>query len=159
MTLGDRIALLKDGRVVQTGTPEDLYERPETPFAASFIGQTPMNLVSAPVFEEGKDLYLGLGGNRFLLPAGPARKVKTLGPGTLLFGMRPEHIRIAPGTSEAPVTGSVEAVENLGRETLLQVRVGDCTLSVLTEDKSIGEGNAVALDIPLGKAHFFRTGC
>ena len=158
MTLGDRIALLRDGRVVQTGTPEDLYERPETPFAASFIGQTPMNLVSAPVLEEGKDLVLGLGGNKLILPAGPARKVKSLGAGTLLFGIRPEHIRIATGISEAPVTGTVEAVENLGRETLLQVRVGDRTLSVLTEDKSIGEGNAVALDIPLEKAHFFKKG-
>ena len=39
-TLGDRIALLRDGRILQTGTPRDLYEKPQTPFAASFIGMT-----------------------------------------------------------------------------------------------------------------------
>ena len=115
-----------------------------------------MNLVSAPVLEEGKELVLGLGGNSLILPEGPARKVRALGAGTLLFGIRPEHIRIATGISEAPVTGTVEAVENLGRETLLQVRVGDRTLSVLTEDKSIREGDTVALDVPLQRAHFFR---
>jgi multiple sugar transport system ATP-binding protein len=156
MTLGDRIALLRDGRVVQAGTPEDLYERPETPFAASFIGQTPMNLVNASVLEEGGELYLRLGEARILLPPGPAARVRRIGSAKVLFGIRPEHIGIVMGITGSPLAGTVEAVENLGRETLLQVRVGDRTLSVLTEDKTIGEGNAVALDIPLEKAHFFR---
>lgn len=115
-----------------------------------------MNPVSAPVLEEGKDLYLVLGGNRLILPPGPARKAGTLGMETLLFGIRPEHPRIATGISENPVAGTVKAMENLGRGTLLQVRVDDRTLSVLTEDKSIREGDAVSLDIPLERGHFFR---
>ncbi len=156
MTLGDRIALLRDGRVLQTGTPEDLYERPETPFAASFIGQTPMNLVSATVSGEGENPVLGLGRSRIPLPPEPARKVKSLGSATVLFGIRPEHINVSPGIAEAKVTGSVEAVENLGREFLLRVRVEDHTLSVLTNRKTIGEGQTVSLDLLLEKAHFFR---
>jgi len=156
MTLGDRIALLRDGAVVQTGTPRDLYERPETPFAASFIGSTPMNLLKVPVLEEGGDLCLCLGQGRLPIPPGQAARVRRLGTAGILFGIRPEHVRIARGTADRPVTGTVTAVEDLGRESLLQVRVGDTTLSVLTEDKSIGEGNAVALDIPLEKAHFFK---
>ena len=156
MTLGDRIALLRDGRIVQTGTPEDLYERPETPFAASFIGQVPMNLVDASVREEGGDLYLRLGEARLLLPPGPAARVRSIGSAEILFGIRPEHIGIARGTAGSPVTGTVTSLENLGREVLLQVRVDGLPLSVLTNDKSIREGDTVALDIPLEAAHFFR---
>jgi len=158
MTLGDRIALLRDGAVVQTGTPEDLYERPETPFAASFIGQVPMNLVDASVREEGGGLYLRLGEARLLLPPGPAARVRKLGSAELLFGIRPEHIGIARGIAGSPVTGTVTALENLGREVLLEVRVDGLPLSVLTNDKSIREGEAVALDIPLEAAHFYGKG-
>ena len=158
MTLGDRIALLRDGRIVQTGTPEDLYERPETPFAASFIGQVPMNLVDASVREEGGDLYLRLGEARLLLPPGPAARVRKLGSAEILFGIRPEHIGIARGIAGSPVAGTVAALENLGREVLLQVRVDGLPLSVLTNDKSIREGEAVALDIPLEAAHFYEGG-
>ena len=155
MTLGDRIALLKDGRIVQTGTPEDLYDRPETPFAASFIGQMPMNLVTASVLEEGVDLFLCLGEGKLPLPPGPSRKVRALGTTEFLFGIRPEHISIAHSRREDTVPGTVEAVENLGREVLLQVRTGRHTLSVLTRDKDVGAGDSVALSIPVSSAHFY----
>jgi multiple sugar transport system ATP-binding protein len=156
MTLGDRIALLRDGAIVQSGTPEDLYERPETPFAASFVGQIPMNLLDVFVLEEGGDLYLCLGEARLSLPPGPAARVRKLGSAGILFGIRPEHIGVARETDGSAVTGTAAAVENLGRESLVHVRTGVHTLSVLTDDKSVREGDAVALDIPLERAHFFR---
>jgi multiple sugar transport system ATP-binding protein len=156
MTLGDRIALLRDGRIVQTGTPEDLYERPETPFAASFIGQIPMNLVDASVLEERGNLYLCLGEARLLLPPGPAARVRSVGSAEIRFGIRPEHTGVARGIAGPPVEGTVTATENLGRELLVRVRTGNHTLSVLTDDKSVREGDAVALDIPLERGHFFR---
>lgn len=155
MTLGDRIALLKDGRVVQTGTPEDLYERPETPFAASFIGQTPMNLVAASVVEEGGGLSLCLGEGKVPLPPGQAARVRSLGSPDILFGIRPEHVSVARFPGEDTVPGTVEAAENLGREVLLQVRTGRHTLSVLTGDKDVGVGDSVALSIPVSSAHFY----
>jgi len=158
MTLGDRIALLRDGRVVQEGSPEDLYGRPGTPFVASFIGQVPMNLVNASVLEEGGDLYLRLGEARLLLPSGPAARVRIINSTEILFGIRPEHIGVARGIAGSPVAGTVTALENLGREVLLQVRVDGLPLSVLTNDKSIREGEAVALDIPLEAAHFYEKG-
>jgi multiple sugar transport system ATP-binding protein len=158
MTLGDRIALLRDGAVVQTGTPRDLYERPETPFAASFIGSTPMNLLKVPVLEEGGNAVLCLGETRLILAPGQATRVRRLGTAGILFGIRPEHVRIARGTADRPVTGTVTAVEDLGRESLLQVRMGEMSLSVLTGDKTVREGETVVLDIPLEEAHFFAEG-
>ncbi len=158
MTLGDRIALLRDGAVVQTGTPRDLYERPGTPFAASFIGSTPMNLLKVPVLEEGGNAVLCLGETRLILPPGQAARVRRLGTAGILFGIRPEHVRIARGTADRPVTGTVTAVEDLGRESLLQVRMGEMSLSVLTGDKTVREGETVVLDIPPEEAHFFAEG-
>jgi multiple sugar transport system ATP-binding protein len=156
MTLGDRISLLRDGRVVQTGTPDDLYEHPETPFAASFIGQVPMNLVNASVLEEGGDLYLRLGEIRLFLPSGPAARVRGLGSAEIIFGIRPEHIGVARGIAGSPVAGTVAAAENLGREILLTVRAGAHILTAFTTDRSIAEGDPVTLDIPPEKAHFYR---
>ncbi|MDH3383500.1 MAG: TOBE domain-containing protein [Deltaproteobacteria bacterium] len=117
-----------------------------------------MNLVDASVREEGGDLYLRLGEARLLLPPGPAARVRKLGSAEILFGIRPEHIGIARGIAGSPVAGTVAALENLGREVLLQVRVDGLPLSVLTNDKSIREGEAVALDIPLEAAHFYEGG-
>ncbi len=61
MTLGNRIALLKDGSLVQVGTPEDMYARPRTTFAATFIGSPPMNLISARIRQENDRVFAVLG--------------------------------------------------------------------------------------------------
>jgi multiple sugar transport system ATP-binding protein len=156
MTLGDRIALLRDGRVVQTGTPDDLYERPETPFAASFIGPAPMNLLAASLLEEGETPFLRLGGALLPLPPGPERKARTIGAETFILGIRPERIRVVRGTAGCPLAGTVAAAENLGREILLTVRAGAHILTAFTTDRSIAEGDPVTLDIPLEAAHFYR---
>ena len=156
MTLGDRIALLRDGRVVQTGTPDDLYERPETPFAASFIGQTPMNLLAASLLEEGDTLSLRLGEAKLPLPPGLARKARAIGAGALVLGIRPERIRVVRGTDAGKVAGTVAAAENLGREILLTIRAGTHILTAFTDNRSIAEGDPVTLDLTLEAAHFYR---
>lgn len=155
MTLGDRIALLREGEVVQTGTPEELYDRPETPFAASFIGQTPMNFLNAEILEERNELYLRVGGRNFLLPPEQARKVRILGKEALLFGIRPEHVSLAASAGVDAVPGTVAAVEDLGRERLLRVRVHAAELAVLSKERSLGEGDPVDLFLAMEKAHFF----
>lgn len=153
MSLGDRIALLRDGRIAQTGTPRDLYERPVSPFAATFIGQAPMNLLNVSVLEEGDELRLG----EKVLPLSPeqARSVRSLGTGTVLLGIRPEDVRIGSGTSVNRLAGTVSAVESMGREELVHVLAGGSTISVFSKGASFREGDAVAIDIPMEAAHFF----
>jgi multiple sugar transport system ATP-binding protein len=156
MSLGDRIALLRDGRIVQTGTARDLYERPVSPFAASFIGQAPMNLLSVSVLEAGGELRLRLpGGKELRLPPEQARSVRSLGTGTVLLGIRPEDVRVGSGSSANGVAGTVSAVESLGREELVHVLAGGSTISVLSRGALFREGDAVTIGIPLEAAHFF----
>ena len=158
MTLGDRIALLDDGRVLQTGTPADLYERPATPFAASFLGTTPINLVAASFIEEGGTPYLLFGKVRLPVPEEAARRVRALNAERLLCGIRPESIRISPAPEGGAMSGTVESAENLGRETLVRVRIGEYAFSVLTGDRRFREGEAVAIVVPLDQALFFAEG-
>jgi multiple sugar transport system ATP-binding protein len=116
MTLADRIAVMKAGRIAQVGTPREIYERPATSFVGTFVGSPPMNLLAARV--EGDALVAGP--FRLPLPRGPL-------PRRLEVGVRPEHVRFG-GDREGGVPGEVVAVEPLGAETHLLVRVGDIEL-------------------------------
>ena len=155
MTLGDRVALLREGRIAQEGAPDDLYSRPVSAFVASFIGSPPMNLMKAAASEEGGKLVLRLGRYALSLPAETARRVRALGTKEILFGIRPEHIRPERRAEGDRDAGKVTAIENLGRELLLRVRIDDSVLAILTDDKSFREGDSVAPSIDPGAAHFF----
>ena len=158
MTLADRIALLRDGRILQTGTPRDLYERPETPFAASFIGAYPMNFLTAGVEEEGDVLFLRIGAGRLALPPDRVSGVHSLGSREILLGVRPEHARAAPGAPPPALEGVVVAVEHLGRESVVTADVGGATLRALAGERSLKEGDSVRVTIALELSHVFPRG-
>ncbi len=111
MTLGQRVAVMRDGRIQQVDTPQALYARPENLFVAAFIGSPAMNLVEAEI--EGG--VLSFGGYRIPLPAGlgsgPAR-----GP---IVGIRPESFQDAAHADPAlpQLEVGVEVVEELGADT------------------------------------------
>ncbi len=158
MTLGDRIALLRDGRVVQEGSPEDLYERPGTPFVASFIGQTPMNLVKTTVLEEGGNLFLRLGRDRILLPPGPAARVRALGSAEILFGIRPEHLSVTRSPPDGTVAGTITSAEYLGRETTLHVLVHGIEFAAVAGETIFREGDTAGLLFDMNRMHFYAEG-
>jgi ABC-type sugar transport system ATPase subunit len=91
VALGDRVALLREGRVEQVGTPRELYDRPASPFVASFLGTPPASLLP------------GVDG-----VAGPLRAPLR---GPCVLGVRPEHVRLGPGDDAV-----VAAVEDHGHE-------------------------------------------
>ena len=103
MTLADKIILMDQGRIIQAGTPRELYERPTSLFAARFIGSPRMNILPCEHLPAAA---------RKLLPAGePA-----------WLGIRPEHIDIvAADAPEASCAGEVELVEYLGAETYVYI--------------------------------------
>jgi multiple sugar transport system ATP-binding protein len=107
MTMGDRVAVLREGRLQQYGTPRSLYDRPANLFVATFIGSPPMNVYEAAVEEGG---VLALGSQRLSLPAGPAgyhgRKI--------IVGIRPEDLGTGPGAQS--LAADVRLVEMLGSE-------------------------------------------
>ncbi|MCB2145073.1 MAG: ABC transporter ATP-binding protein [Deltaproteobacteria bacterium] len=113
MTMADQVVLLRKGRVEQTGRPHELYERPQTTFAAQFMGSPPMNLLKLDLIEDRSALAAACGGS---LPA--ARFADGY------VGVRPEHVRV--GQSGLPVR--VSATDYLGAETVLRMVHGGQTV-------------------------------
>ncbi len=112
MTMGDRIGVLNHGRIVQVGTPHEIYTNPRDTFVASFVGSPAINLIPGKL--AGGNAVLG---DAFALPvAGGA------GDGTYTFGVRPEDVKVQQG---APVEARVHDIENHGIEKILTLRAGE----------------------------------
>ena len=111
MTLGQRVAVLRDGAVVQADRPQELYAHPRDVFVAAFIGAPAMNLVEATV-DDGVVRF-----GQYVLPLDPACRPHRSGP--LVLGIRPEAFADATGAPvERPrIEISVEVVEELGADT------------------------------------------
>ena len=110
MTLGHRVAVMRDGHILQVDTPHELYGRPETLFVAAFIGSPAMNLVEATI--EGDEVTFG----QFRVAMPPGHRPAARGDRVVL-GVRPESFEdaaFAPG--RATIDVGVEVVEDLGSE-------------------------------------------
>jgi multiple sugar transport system ATP-binding protein len=119
MTMGDRVAVLRDGRLQQCATPRELYDNPVNQFVAGFMGSPPMNLQTVPLTEGGARLA----GATFPLPVGIAAAAIQASLSELVIGIRPENLHLANGSGE--LSGEVMLVEELGADSLLHVRLAD----------------------------------
>jgi multiple sugar transport system ATP-binding protein len=124
MTLGDRIAVMKDGRVLQLGTPDDIYSRPATRYVAQFIGSPSMNMI--PAVRSGNGASAN--GIELELTATQREALAASSAGTLTYGLRPEAVRFA----DDGVPGTLRFTEPTGPETYATVEtaVGNLTLRV-----------------------------
>jgi multiple sugar transport system ATP-binding protein len=128
MTMGDRVAVLRDGSLQQLGAPQELYDRPANLFVASFIGSPAMNLYEATVSGPADRLVLSLGSQQLALPADLAQGRPGLAAGggrKLVVGIRPEDLTVASPADGAEAAGArtlavrAELVESLGNESLV----------------------------------------
>jgi len=146
MTMGDRIAVMRNGILQQTGEPELVYNRPVNLFVASFIGSPPMNLVEARLDSRNGELVTFVGTQELVVSAEMARERSALARyagRTIGLGIRPEHVRDPSLGGDGPssrLRGQVKATEALGSEVL--VHLGVAAEPVLTE-----EVREVAVDV------------
>jgi multiple sugar transport system ATP-binding protein len=127
MTMGERICIMKDGRIVQVGAPMEVYRNPASTFVAGFLASPPMNLLDARI-ESERDGWLRVvsGSLALSLPAGDARAFAAWRDRDVILGIRPEEIRdyqIRPAMQ--PVDLQVVALEALGPEIILVASVPD----------------------------------
>lgn len=137
MTMGDRIAVMSKGNIEQIGTPNEIYNEPETLFVAGFVGSPPMNLIPGAI--SGGEFRSGA----FAVPV-------DLPPGNVTLGVRPQHGKICAVDKNGALVLQVYAVEHLGRESVV---IGDdgqgIRFRVLVEPSfhaTIGERLGVILD-------------
>jgi multiple sugar transport system ATP-binding protein len=157
MTMGHRIAVMRDGKLQQVGTPLEVYEQPENLFVASFIGTPPMNFVPATLADGGA----ALAASGFRLPVPERRRAATAGADgkKVVIGVRPENIRDAGWTGSGPtakLAGTVEFVEPLGHEAIVHARVGEDLLVAKTEPHRAPQmGDPIELVIELDAVQLF----
>jgi multiple sugar transport system ATP-binding protein len=158
MTLGDRIAVLHQGRLQQVDTPTALYGRPSNTFVASFIGTPPMNLIEGEL-TGGDTPAFRAAGDTFALPLGPGWGTALAGrpAARVTLGIRPEDIQRA-GAPDGPadaLRSRVELVELLGGEALVHVSVGDADLTARLPAPVPPAGSELDLLIPEHRVHLF----
>ena len=128
MTMGDRVAVLRDGSLQQFAAPQELYERPTNLFVASFIGSPAMNLYEATVSGAADRLVLSLGSQQLALSTDLGQRSPAIAADQgrkLVVGIRPEHLTLASPTGDAQaavgraLSVQAELVESLGNESLV----------------------------------------
>ena len=149
MTMGHRVAVLRDGRLQQCAPPRVLYDQPVNVFVAGFIGSPAMNLCRVPVVEG----TASLGGDAVALPGG------VNGRSEVVVGLRPEALEL--GGDGIP--GRVEVLEELGADVyafcLAQLPAGEARLVARTEARHAPErGERVSLRPRMEEAHLFDVG-
>lgn len=155
MTLGDRVALFNQGRLVQSGTPKELYEHPETPFAAVFIGSPPMNLIPAEIRIQGDRVLLEFENTSLILNREKEEVANRVSDRKVLMGIRPEHIRIQENSRSSTLSGRIRNVEPLGREVIFHVQTGQNLILVLSDKEVYRLDQTVGLSFPAEKIYLF----
>src|ERR1035438_3250252 len=127
MTMGDRVAVMRGGKLQQCDTPQDLYDHPHNEFVAGFMGSPPMNLLRGSLESNDSGLALVLGSQRLAVPSNYATShelPKVDGPG-VVFGVRPEDIEVLEHSGSDSLSTKVERREALGAEILVHLALVD----------------------------------
>jgi multiple sugar transport system ATP-binding protein len=147
MSMGDRIGILNGGRIVQVGTPSEIYNRPRDVFVASFVGSPAMNLIEGEL-TGGR---AGAMGGKLQLPL--ASTIRTNGSGDVTLGIRSEDIRVGPNEE---VEARVHGVENQGVEKIVTLRVDDHLFrATVPASVEIGVESPVRFSWNASKVHCF----
>jgi multiple sugar transport system ATP-binding protein len=148
LTMSDRIAVLREGRIVQVGTPHDIYDRPATVFVAQLVGTPRVNLLEAGL--ENGNLHVKDTSITLSLAAETADI-----PERCLLGVRPEDVK---PNSEGEFNGEIALIEPLGVETIIHINTGSQTL--LSTEAGISSwriGEQVRFNIVRERLHYFDT--
>ena len=153
MTLGDRIAVMHEGRVQQVGRPLEIYDRPVNQFVAGFIGSPEMNFLRATAEPEAGRVVLegsGIGLAVRMATGGKATK-----GGRVVVGIRPDHLAITPD-QEGALPAGVDRVEQMGAQTLISCRLEGNAISVLvSRNDRVRPGESLRLKADPDCVHIF----
>ncbi|MYE58415.1 MAG: sn-glycerol-3-phosphate ABC transporter ATP-binding protein UgpC [Alphaproteobacteria bacterium] len=131
MTMADRLVVMNQGVVEQTGTPRQIYRHPGSTYVAGFIGAPAMNLLPATLSDGGTAVEGRMGRIALQNGAGPDGSGRRV-----VLGIRPEHLAVVADGNEGLLSARLLYAEDLGASRLLHCAVGDDELIVHTQDET-----------------------
>jgi len=157
LSLGDRIAVMKDGQIVQCDTPMKIYDEPASVFVGSFIGTPPMNFLRGTVQASDGQVAVHLGDFRLQPAEDMGARLKARSDQGVLVGIRPENIVVHLKPAAQALRSLVLVVEPLGSHKLLTVQAGKETLKVTTRaDAPVEANQEVWLEFEAGKIRWLE---
>jgi multiple sugar transport system ATP-binding protein len=154
LSMGEEIAVMRDGGIVQRGTPDDLYDKPVDSYVAGKIGSPHMNMLPVTVDSDGRSLISAFG------VLSPSKAMASAAAGEpALVGIRPADIRLADA-GEPAIETRVQLIEPLGDITLVSVDVHGETLRLVMPEASaiaLKEGSPAPIVLDSTKFHVFRA--
>jgi multiple sugar transport system ATP-binding protein len=158
LTMGDRIAVMNEGRIHQVGTPSELYDVPVDRFVASFIGTPAMGFITCSVQRSGESAELATRAARVRLSPSQAQALASTNADRVVVGIRAEHLTLLPEArrDDSVVRGTVDAVEMLGAEQYVHVATEGGSLTArLPRSQPVKVDEALALAADPHYLHLF----
>lgn len=166
MTLGDRIVCLKDGYIMQVGSPSELFDMPANLFVAQFIGAPMMNTINCDLLVEGGKYYVNPFGYKLVVDGDKGNAIKERGieARKIILGVRPEHVQLAKAGDKNSIPVEILVNEMMGSEYHLHVQTEDGTQLVVRiptinldekEREIMVMGNKINITFEGKAMHFF----
>jgi multiple sugar transport system ATP-binding protein len=157
MTLSDRVAILNLGRLKQCGTPQELYNRPENIFVATFLGSPQMNLLEAKLAETDAKASLELPFLKLAITRRLSASIAKSSPsGEVIVGIRPEHISVSKDKKKDALPARLVLVEPVGDFCTVHIKIAGADMVGRAQaDFAARAGEQVWLEIASDKMHLF----
>lgn len=163
MTMGDRIAVMRDGVIQQVDTPLGLYYNPRNVFVAGFIGTPPMNLLEATVSAREEGVYVDAGDFQIRINGAKASAAQPFDGEPVVLGIRPNDIydrallKDADSSRYATISATVDVAEPMGAEAVLYLSAGQSRLVASVDSATAArEGQPLDVAIDLERVYLFR---
>lgn len=157
MTLGDRIAVMRDGQIQQVGPPQEIYDYPANSFVAEFIGSPSMNMLPVDISERAGGYTAHADG--FTIPLPDGNGLDAAADRSVQLGIRPEDLSLVDGETERSFTARITLIESKGHSTVIFADVGDRQVLVETEPRrDCSTGELVTIQLAADRIHLFDAG-
>lgn len=158
LSMGDRIAVMRNGEILQFDQPTRVYDLPADHFVGGFIGNPPMNFIPAQIQKAGDQVHAKLGDFHITPSAEMIEPLKAYDGKTALMGIRAENMEALSQSAENALQVKVDVVEPLGSQNLLTIRIENQTIKVSTHpDFPAVMGGDVWLRFPTGKIRWMDS--
>ncbi len=160
LSLGDRIAIIDEGNIVQIGTGKDIYKRPIDEFVARLVGEPEINIIPAGLVKKGNELYVRVLGTELLVPpSGQGDMLRGYEKDDVDFAIRAQHVRYCfDKTESSGIRGKVYSFEPIGNKAILIVDVEGTQIRITAPNVLNAEINTdIYLTFQMEKALFFSA--